>query len=258
MSNCVKYVSRVVESGYKPQNAKGKLSFKGNRVKPMRHSRDVFHAWMLDGADFAGKLDMPVLSKVKFVPSELISFSDAMDRKTTDFNKTVHFFEDDYLIERFWHNPVAYLERLSKFESVIGLDFSVCWDFPVALKDYNYFRNSVCTYWLQQNLSVVIPQARCERNNYKDVLAGYPKNSTIAIGARSMVKNREDREVLKESVKCIIDYLSPLNLLWYGSNMYGVADYAITNKIPVKFYQGKGKGKLCSSLDKEKFNGRTS
>lgn len=226
------------------------ISDKATQNKPLRHSRDVFHAWMVNGADFAGKLDMLVLSKAKCVPSSLISFSDAMSSKTTDFNKTVHFFEDDYLIERFWNNPRAYIKRLQKFEGVIGLDYSVCWDFPVALKNYNYFRNNVCTYWLQQNLPTVVPQARCEANNYRDVLAGHPKNSTIAIGARSMVKDKRDRLVLKESVKNIVDYLEPINILWYGSNQYGAADYAIRRGIPVKFYQAKGKGCLVSTIEK--------
>ena len=232
-----------------------KRTLQCERPAPKRHGRDVFHAWMLDGAEFAGKLDMPILSKVKSMPSKLISFSDAMNKKTTNFKQVVHFFEDDFRIERFWHNPTAYLDRLKKFDGVIGLDFSVCWDFPVALKDYNYFRNNVCTFWLQQHLPVVIPQARCELSNYKDVLAGHPKHSTIAIGARSMVKEKEDRLMLKKSVRYIIDYLEPLNLLWYGSAMYGVADYAIEKNIPIKFFQSKGRGDLCSTPNKEVYNG---
>ena len=214
--------------------------------KPLRHNRDVFHAWMIKGTENAGKLDMPMLERVKCLPNELISFSDAMDPKITNFDKTVHFFEDDYLIERFWNNPTAYLNRLKKFNSVIGLDYSVCWDFPVALKNYNYFRNNLCTSWLQKNLPVVIPQARSEASNCLDVLAGHPKNSTIAIGARAMVKDKRDRRVLKECVKCVVDCLEPINILWYGSHLYGVADYALEKGIPIKFYKGKGRGHLTS------------
>ena len=144
-------------------------------TKSLRHSRDVFHAWMLEGASYEGKLDMPALKPVHIEPERLIAFSDAMKRSCKDFDQVVHFFEDDYLIERFWNNPKRYVNKLSKFEGVIGLDYSVCWDFPAALKDYNYYRNNACTYWMQKVLQVGIPQARCEDCNYKDVLAGHPK-----------------------------------------------------------------------------------
>lgn len=213
-------------------------------VRPSRHARDVFHAWMLEGAEYSGPLDMPKLAPVHAEPNKLVAFSDAMRPKWKDFDCFVHFFEDDCNIERFWSNPKAYLGKLSKFQGVIGLDYSVCWDFPVALKDYNHWRNSTCTYWLQKQLPCAVPQARCEGNNATSVLSGFPKRSTIAIGARSMVKNPDDRAVLKESVKQIVDLLEPENLLWYGSDMYGVAEYPRSKGIPVHIYPAKGRGEL--------------
>lgn len=119
-----------------------------------RHSRDVFHSWMLEDATYEGKLDMPVLKAVHVEPERLIAFSDAMNPSCKDYNQVVHFFEDDYLIERFWNNPRRYVDKLSKFEGVIGLDYSVCWDFPVALKNFNYYRNNTCTYWMQKVMQI--------------------------------------------------------------------------------------------------------
>lgn len=214
------------------------------RKKPARHARDVFHAWMLDGAEYTKPLGMPKLAPVSANPCRLIAFSDAMATSCHDFDCFVHFFEDDCRIERFWNNPKAYINKLTKFQGVVGLDYSVCWDFPVALKYYNHWRNSVCTYWLQQHLSCVVPQARCEDKDYESVLAGFPKHSTIAIGARSMVRNPADREVLMSSIKHIVDFLEPENLLWYGSDQYGVADYPRSKGIQVHVYPAKGRGHL--------------
>ncbi len=212
--------------------------------KPAHHRRDVFHAWMLKGAEYVGPLDMPKLAPVRADPNKMVAFSDAMSPKWKDFDCFVHFFEDDCNIERFWSNPKQYIGKLGKFQGVLGLDYSVCYDFPVALKDYNHWRNSVCTYWLQKNLPSAVPQARCEDGNYKEVLAGFPKYSTLAIGARSMVRDQNDRAVLKKSVEHIVDYLEPVNLLWYGSDMYGVADYPRSKGIPVHIYPAKGRGNL--------------
>lgn len=217
------------------------------RVKPERHARDVFHAWMLEGAKYAGPLDMPVLQKINVVPNRLVAFSDAMSRTWEDFDCWVHFFEDDYIIERFWHNPKSYIRKLQKFRGVIGLDYSVCWDFPRPLKQYNHFRNATCTYWLQQELECVIPQARCEGNDGERVLAGFPKHSLIAIGARSMVRDARDREVLKRSVRYVIDELEPTGLVWYGSTKFGVTDYPSKMGVPIHHFPGKGRGKLSHS-----------
>ncbi len=216
----------------------------GKRKKPLHHSRDVFHAWMLDGAEYASPLGMPKLAPVFADPDRLVAFSDAMSPKWNDFDCFVHFFEDDCVIARFWNNPLAYLDKLSKFQGVIGLDYSVCWDFPPALKYYNHWRNSVCTYWMQQRFACAVPQARCEDADFQLVLAGFPKRSTIAIGARSMVRNPKDRAVLIKSVEHIVDFLEPRNILWYGSDQYGVADYPRSKGIPVHLYPGKGRGKL--------------
>ena len=214
------------------------------REKPPHHARDVFHAWMLEGAEYAKPLGMPKLAPVHVDPERLVAFSDAMGSKWRDFDCFVHFFEDDCVIERFWNNPKAYIGKLGRFQGVIGLDYSVCWDFPPALKNYNHWRNSVCTYWMQQQLPCAVPQGRCEDDDYLSVLAGFPRRSTIAIGARSMVRDRDDRAVLVKSVKHIVDLLEPENLLWYGSDQYGVADYPRSKGIPVHVYPAKGRGKL--------------
>lgn len=214
------------------------------RQKPPHHSRDVFHSWMLAEARYEGPIDMPVLAPVEARPNKLISFKLAMKDPHPDFNSWVHFFDDDCEIEKFWHNPHAYVKKLSKFSGVLGLDYSVCPDFPVPLKQYNHFRNNACTYWLQQRGLVAVPQARCEGDDGPIVLASHPKHSSIAIGARSMVRRLEDREVLLRSVKYIVDELEPTNIIWYGSNLYGVANYPISRGIPIDFFPGAGRGEL--------------
>ena len=216
----------------------------GKEKERRRHARDVFHAWMLEGATFSGALDMPVLQATNAIPNRLVAFSDAMRPGWNDFDCWVHFFEDDDVINRFWNNPTAYLERLKKFRGVTGLDFSVGWNFPTAIKEYNHFRNSACSFWLAKQGIEVIPQARCERGDYLKVLCGFPKHSTIAIGARSMVRNVQDRQILKEAVRLIVDYLEPSHIAWYGSTQYGVTTSLDKCGTPYTVYPGKGRGFL--------------
>ena len=65
------------------------------RKKPAHHARDVFHAWMLEGAEYAKPLGMPKRAPVHVDPGRLAAFSDAMDPKWRDFDCFVHFFEDE-------------------------------------------------------------------------------------------------------------------------------------------------------------------
>lgn len=106
--------------------------------KHSRHARDVFHAWMLEGADYAGALDLPILKGVHVEPARMVAASDAMKPSWNDYDCFVHFFEDDCLIERFWNNTTAYNPKLSRFQGVIGLDYSAYYDFFVALMHYNH------------------------------------------------------------------------------------------------------------------------
>ena len=219
---------------------------KRDEVVPERHARDVFHAWMLKDAVYVGRLDMPLLQPSCSVPNRLVAFSDAMRAGWRDFDCWVHFFEDDVIINRFWNNPKQYLKKLRKFRGVIGLDYSVGWNFPTAVKEYNHFRNSACSHWLRCQGLEVIPQARCERDDFMDVLVGFPKRSTIAIGARAMVRDIRDRVVLKEAVKLVVDFLEPSHVVWYGSTRYGVADHLNEAGVPYTVYPGKGRGDLGS------------
>lgn len=206
---------------------------------------------MLENAQYIGLYDMPVLQGTNAIPEKLVAFSDAMKPSWTDYDCWVHFFEDDDNINRFWNNPLAYINKLSKFQGIIGLDYSVGWDLPFPVKINNHFRNSVCTYWLQRQGLTVIPQGRCEPDDYEETLAGFPRHSTIAIGARSMVRDCHDRQMLKASVKHIVDFLEPSCLVWYGSTQYEVTDYPLSKEIPVKAFPGKGRGELSHRDEKE-------
>ena len=220
-------------------NLPGKSTSSGKR-----HSRDVFHSYLVNGADLLGPLDMPVLKPTLSWPRKLVAFSDAMNKAWDDFDCTVHFFEDDFRIEPFWSNPRKYLPKLSKFDSVIGPDYSVCYDFPIPLKEWNAYRNQALSYWLQRSGVRVIPNVRCDPDKPDAYLAGIPKHSTIAIGARACIKRRRDRDSFVKSVDAAVLYLEPNNVVWYGSEAYGVADHVRSLGVDFRSYLSKGRGNL--------------
>ena len=215
----------------------------------LRHKRDVFHAYMVEGAKFSGPMHMPTLEGIQEVPEGIVSFSDAMDGRNVEYDSYIHFFEDDCQFERFWNSPKRYIARLSKFAGVISPDYSVCYDFPNALKVWNTYRNMACGYWLQRNGLKVIPNVRCEPGNCNWSLAGIPCGSVIAVGARACVKRTKDREKFKAALKCAVDRLQPKGIVWYGTDGFGAADYPRSLGIPVYVFPGKGRGNLKGKAD---------
>ena len=198
----------------------------------------MFHSQIVAGAPFAGSMDMPAMSPVDVVPKGLIPFSVAMQSSCKEFDLFVDFYEDDYEFERFWNNPHRYIDRLLKFAGAISPDFSTCWDFPVAMKAWNTYRNQALGYFLQSRGQTCIPNVRCEPDK-PWMLDGVPRQSAIAIGARSCVKDVEDRRRFVGAVRFAVDTLKPTSIIWYGSTGYGVAEYPRSLGIPVFEYPAR-------------------
>ena len=201
------------------------------------HSRrDVFHAWLVEGAEFVGAYDIPALKPVDARPERLVPFSKAMGAARPDPETFVHFYEDDYRFERLWNNPKAYVARLSCFAGVIMPDFSICVDFPEALKIWNTYRNFALASWLQSQGLTVVPNVRNEPGSDEYSLKPVPKTSTIAIGTHGCVKRRDDRRRLARDIRHAIDYCEPTRVLVYGSDAYGVLDYVRSTGVETMLY----------------------
>ena len=59
--------------------------------------KDVFHAFLVENATYAGDLEIPRIAPEDSLPMELIRFSKAVSTKEGNPNAWVHFYEDDSL-----------------------------------------------------------------------------------------------------------------------------------------------------------------
>ena len=93
-----------------------------SRINSQRKSCiDVFNAFLVAFATFAGIFEFPCIKATYDIPNKLVSFSKCISCK--DYNQWVHFYEDDYLFERIWRNPQKYLDILKRFNGVILAGF---------------------------------------------------------------------------------------------------------------------------------------
>lgn len=178
--------------------------------------KDVFHAFMVEGAKFSGEYDIPVLKEEHSIPRECICFSEALKEKN-NFSQWVVFYEDDYLFERIWNNPKKYLPILKRFEGVISPDFSVYYDMPFAMQIWNIYRSRAIGYWLQKNGVKVIPNIRFGIElTYDIACSGISRHSVIAVGSLGCIKRLNYREAFENGFKYIVHKLEPETIIIYG------------------------------------------
>lgn len=222
----------------------GSPSQTGEPHRRLKHPRDTFHAYMVDGAKFDPEYDMPLLRSDSFIPTALVPFSVAMRSDWSNFDCAVHFCERDQDIERFWTNPKRYIPKLAKFQGTLGLDYSTCVDFPRALKEWNAYRNRVCNHYIQQSGIPCMPLLRGDQDIIEWEVAGLEKGCAIAVSPRGCVKNCDDRRRFERGLRLIVDHLSPSLIISYGPNSYGALDYPIGRGIEVHAYASRGRGDL--------------
>jgi hypothetical protein len=178
--------------------------------------RDVFHAYLVNGAQFTGKEEFPFIESCNEIPKNLLPFSRM--KKATDYNQFIHFYEEDRDIERFWNNPKEYLQRIKKFRGIITPDFSVYRDMPLVQQKWNTYRGRALGFWLQKQGVDIIPNIRYgDERTYKFCFDGMPQNSVIAIGTHGCIKHAEDISYHIKGIKETIKQLSPRAILVYGA-----------------------------------------
>ena len=188
-----------------------------SRVCLQRKScKDVFNAFLVRMATYAGIFEFPCIRPTYVVPRRLIPFSKAISSK--DYDQWVHFYENDYLFERLWRRPRKYLEILKKYQGVILPDFSLYRDMPFVMQLWNIYRSRAIGHWLQINGINVIPNIRFgDKRTYRICCDGIAKHCVIALGFLGNIKCKADREIFLEGFELVVRLLEPSVVIIYGS-----------------------------------------
>ena len=66
---------------------------------------DVFKAWLVEGAQFDGEYEFPIIGDSGKIPERVIPFDKAVGNK--DYDQWVHFYIHDREFERIWNHKSA-------------------------------------------------------------------------------------------------------------------------------------------------------
>ncbi len=205
--------------------------------------KDVWNAFMLDGAEFT-KNDIPICpTTAKHPPSDIITWDEAKAiykkhriKNELDFKHDafVCWYMDDYKFDSprgIWHDYNFALKVLRHFEGVITPDFSTYQDFPEPIKIYNTYRMRAFGYWLGKNGIAVINNVRWGTSEtYRYCFDGIPKNSIVAIGTvGGSPRKYEDRVRFETGLNELVKILNPHTIVVYGS-----ANYSCIEKLKIQ------------------------
>ncbi len=151
------------------------------------------------------------------------------------YQSGLHFFIDDYCFDSVWNNPDKYIECMKKYKYVIQPDFSMYYNFPVALQIFNKYRN----HWLARYYSFygvsVIPNINVSTPDcWEWSFIGYPKNSVVAFSDIGSVQKKSDRTILINEYDEMIKRLEPLQVIYFTRNIKNVPSECISVVVPYK------------------------
>ena len=188
----------------------------GKLKSSKRSCRDVFNAFLVALATYAGFFEIPVIWPCHEVPNRLVPFSKAIGCK--DHDQWVHFYEFDYLFERLWRDPRRYLPILKRYNGVILPDFSLYRDMPLVMQLWNVYRSRAIGCWLQRNGVKVIVNVRWgDRRTHRVCCDGVPRGCTIAVGTVGALGNAEDRAYFERGLAYVVRRLVPRAIVVYGT-----------------------------------------
>ena len=202
-------------------------------IKPRPGCKDIWNAFMLEGARYSQN-DIPCCpTTAKRLPDSMITWKEARKIYRKEYEKDpvfhhesfVCFYLDDHEFDGpsgIWADPDSALKVLLHFAGIVTPDFSTYLDFPEPLKVYNTYRMRAFGYWIGRQGVAVINNVRWgNADSYRYCFDGIPKHSIVSIGTvASGLKLLASRPLFENGLRAMVETLKPHTVIVYGSASY--------------------------------------
>lgn len=209
-------------------------------VDDFKKVRDDFQAFLVEGANFTGPEDYPILEEWMIAddfPENIVPFNKIKETKNIE-DCYVCFYCRDVDFLRIKKNPKQFVNILQKSKGIIGLDFSVYTDMPKIVQKKQMYNNLAFTYFFGASGIKVIPNIRYGVDEItEDFLNAIPQGSLIAIGTYGFIKTVKEQNVWFEQINKIIQTLKPKGIVIYGSLPKDFKRWLVLNDIKFKVYE---------------------
>ena len=135
------------------------------------------------------------------------------DYKKINKDSIVSMFVDDYILERFWNNPVKYIEIFKTANCVMSPDYSLLIGMPKPMQMWNVYRNRLVGYvWQNAGINVIPTISWSDKDSFEYCFNGIEIGSIVAV-SNTGCRNEEQKMYFDEGFKKMIDVKKPKKVL---------------------------------------------
>lgn len=197
--------------------------------------RDLYLAYLIHGARRTKTDEFPIIEKWMVStkpPKELIQWDRRKDVKNPS-STGICFYCNDIGFNPILNNPKGYIEKLKKYDLVVGIDPSPYDNMPLCVQKSQIYLNLAITYFYGTQGIRVIPNVRLGDNRTLSCLEAFPKHTLIAIGTHGFTHRLKNRFIFAEQVMRIVNALEPSGIVVYGPATNEIFSYVVMKDIPI-------------------------
>lgn len=188
-------------------------------MRYMRYStaNDVMKEFLIYGAELTD-MGFPILPAVQTTPTDTIDFTESLSRRLKRHKHlNVNWYIDDEKFIRSYNAPDRYIDHLSCFESICGLDFSIDTQMPLVMQMWNKYRNMALDWYLTLQGIAVIPHVTVMPYKGREwLLDGIPKHSALSCSTIGKIRSKSAREEFCDGFKEMEERLQPKKVVMIG------------------------------------------
>ena len=200
--------------------------------------RDVFLSYLVKGARRTKPDGYPIIERdmvVEEPPKEVFQW-DCRYEVTNAIETGMSFYCKDESFTPILNNPHRYIEKLSKYACVIGMDASPYDNMPLAVQKAMIYANLSITYFYGKTIGRIIPNVRLGNNDTIGMLDAIPHECLISVGTNGFVRNLKNRKIFRDQMSIVVDVLKPTGILVYGQDYDYIFEAAKKSDIPIYQY----------------------
>lgn len=162
--------------------------------------------------------DYPVLSSI----FNIYDFDVIMcnNYKKIGENSLVSSFLDDYILERYWNDPIRYLSIFKNAKYVLSPDFSLLLGMPRPMQEWNVYRNRLVGYvWQSEGIKVIPTISWSDKSSFDFCFKGVEKNSVVAV-SNTGCRNDKQKEYFDLGFNEMKNVIEPSKIIFQCNKKY--------------------------------------
>lgn len=185
-------------------------------------------------AFFCGKYGIPqIRSYTGPYPENYVTFNEM--GKAGDYSTCVTFFNEDYILERFWANPDRYIDIMKTYMCATQPDFSLKINTPFCVQVANKYRNHALAYKMQVCGIRVIPSPSwSDSTSYDFCFEGYERGGIVIVSALGIYRDERSIRYFKNGFFEMLKRISPDSVIISGEETEMLREL-IPSQLDVRF-----------------------